>query len=175
MQDEGVLETAVREFRSLKQLAERAIDQIDDAAFFAKDRGGNSIAIMVKHLAGNMHSRWRDFLTSDGEKPDRHRDSEFIITADDTRASLMSNWSTGWQLLFDAIGPLTPDDCGRVVTIRGEPHTVLQAVFRQLTHYSYHVGQIVLLAKHHAGGRWQTLSIAPGDSARFNRRPSPYL
>jgi hypothetical protein len=120
-------------------------------------------------MSGNMRSRWTDFLTSDGEKPDRHRDSEFEAAADDTREALMRRWETGWQLVFEAIEPLG-DDLLRAVTIRSEPHTVIQAINRQLTHYAYHSGQIVFLAKHFASDRWQTLSVARRKSAEFNEK-----
>ena len=176
MPNENVLETLLREFRQMKGLSEKALAQVDDDAYFATfSDGDNSIAIIVKHLAGNMRSRWRDFLTTDGEKPDRDRDTEFIIAPDDTRTSLTSRWQSGWQLLFEALKPLTCDDLNRTVTIWGEPMSVLQAVVRQLTHYSYHVGQLILLAKHHAGDSWQSLSIQRGESARFNENPTPYL
>ena len=148
------------QLRKLKAQAEQAIAQIDDGQFFALlDAGANSVALIVKHVAGNMRSRWTDFLASDGEKPNRNRDSEFEIEAGDTRGAVMARWEEGWRILFDAIGSLQPDDLGRTVTIRGEPHTVVQAINRQLSHYSAHVGQIVLLAKHYAGADWRTLSI----------------
>lgn len=165
------LADAISEFRKYKRMAERALAQVDDGTFFAAlDPESNSIAILVKHMAGNMRSRWRDFLTSDGEKPDRHRDTEFVIEAGDTRESLMVRWEAGWQLLFDALEPLTADDLLRTVQIRREEHTVIQAINRQLTHYPYHVGQIVLLAKHAQSSEWQTLSIPRGQSEQYNAR-----
>lgn len=165
------LEDANNEFRKYKALAERAMAQIDDETFFARiDVEANSVAILVKHMAGNMRSRWRDFLTSDGEKADRHRDQEFIITDDDTRDALMQRWEENWQLLFDALMPLTAADLGRTITIRDEPYSVLVAVNRQLTHYAYHVGQIVLLAKHAKSVEWETLSIARCESEQYNAR-----
>lgn len=171
LQTSDYLEDALNEFRKYKTMAERAMAQIDDETFFARiDAEANSIAVLVKHMAGNMRSRWRDFLTSDGEKADRHRDQEFIITADDTRPALMQRWEENWQLLFDALIPLTADDLGRIVTIRDEPHSVLVATNRQLTHYAYHVGQIVLLAKHARSVEWETLSIARGESEQYNAR-----
>jgi len=164
-----MLADAIGEFRKYKAMAERAMDQVDDETFFRTlDDEANSIAVLVKHMAGNMRSRWRDFLTSDGEKPDRHRDTEFIIEAGETREVLMVRWEAGWQLLFSALEPLSGDDLLRTVLIREEPHTVVEAINRQLTHYSYHVGQIVMLAKHFQGENWQTLSIARGQSEQFN-------
>ena len=159
---------AILSFRNYRNLAEREIGQVSDEEFFQiLDAESNSIAVMVKHLAGNLHSRWRDFLTSDGEKPDRNRDLEFE-QANDTRTLLMEFWHSGWQTLFDNIGPLTEDDFTRTVTIRGEPHTVVEALNRQLTHYAYHVGQIVFLAKHLRSKDWKTLSVPRNRSAEFN-------
>ena len=150
-------------------MAERAIEQVSDEEFFtAIDTEANSIAIVVKHIAGNQRSRWTDFLTTDGEKPDRDRDTEFEIIGD-TRESLMQYWETSWQVLFDNIEPLTVDDFSKTVTIRGEPHTIAEAINRQLTHYSYHIGQIVLLAKHFRSADWKTLSIPKNKSAEFNQ------
>lgn len=160
---------ALSSFRNYKRLAERAIEQVSDEEFFALiDNEANSIAIIVKHIAGNLRSRWTDFLTSDGEKPDRNRDSEFELI-EDTRHSLMDYWNNGWQTLFDAIESLTPDDFAKTITIRGEDHTVIEAINRQLTHYSYHIGQIVLLAKHFKSSDWRTLSVPKNRSAEFNK------
>jgi hypothetical protein len=160
---------ALRSFRSYKKLAERAFEQISDDEFFALiDPEANSIAIIVKHIAGNLHSRWKDFLTTDGEKQSRNRDTEFEIIAD-TRESLVKFWETGWQTLFDNIEPLDASDLSRTVTIRGEPHSVVEAINRQLTHYAYHIGQIVLLAKHFRSTDWKTLSVPKNSSAEFNR------
>ncbi len=160
---------ALRSFRSYKKLAERAFEQISDDEFFALiDPEANSIAIIVKHIAGNLHSRWKDFLTTDGEKQSRNRDTEFEIIAD-TRESLVKFWETGWQTLFDNIEPLDASDLSRTVTIRGEPHSVVEAINRQLTHYAYHIGQIVLLAKHFRSTDWKTLSVPKNSSAQFNR------
>ena len=160
MIDQHYLDESLAQLRKLKAQAERAVEQIDDRAFFALlDPGANSIALIMKHVAGNMQSRWTGFLTTDGEKPNRNRDSEFEQEPADTRAAIMERWQLGWSVLFDAITSLTPADLSRTVTIRNEPHTVVQAVNRQLSHYSAHVGQIVLLAKHFAGAHWQTLSI----------------
>jgi len=171
LQTSDYLEDAINEFHKYKALAERAMVQIDDEAFFALiDPEANSVAILVKHMAGNMRSRWRDFLTTDGEKEDRHRDQEFIIEAGDTRAALMQRWEENWRLLFDALTPLIAADLGRLITIRDEPHSVLVAINRQLTHYAYHIGQIVLLAKHARVADWETLSVARGQSEQFNAR-----
>ena len=160
---------AIRSFRNYKKLAERAVEQVSDEEFFARiDEESNSIAVIVKHIAGNLHSRWRDFLTTDGEKSDRNRDTEFEMIGD-TRESLMRFWEAGWRTLFENVDPLTVDDFARTVTIRGEPHTVVEAINRQLTHYSYHVGQIVFVAKHLKSSDWKTLSVPRNRSAEFNR------
>ena len=158
-------------FHNYKSMADRAMARVDDEAYFAVlDPEANSIAILVKHMAGNAHSRWRDFLTTDGEKPDRNRDSEFELYDEDTRQALQERWEAGWQLLFDAVDPLTPDDLMAAVTIRGQPHTVVQALNRQIAHCAYHVGQIVLLAKHAQSEEWKTLSIPRGQSEQFNQK-----
>ena len=160
---------ALQSFRNYKKLAERAIEQVSDEEFFATiDEEANSIALIVKHIAGNLRSRWTDFLTTDGEKPDRNRDTEFEVI-EDTRESLTKYWEDGWRILFDAIEPLTEEDFSKTVTIRGQPHSIVEAINRQLTHYSYHIGQIVLLAKHFRSSEWKTLSIAKNRSAEFNR------
>jgi len=160
---------AVESFRNCKKLAERAIEQISDEEFFATiDEEANSVAIVVKHIAGNLVSRWTDFLTTDGEKPDRNRDAEFEMT-DDSRKELMEFWERGWKILFDSVEPLTLEDFSRMVTIRGQEHTIVEALNRQLTHYSYHVGQIVLLAKHFKSTSWSSLSIPKNRSAEFNK------
>jgi hypothetical protein len=157
-------------FRYYKKLGERAMQQCpDDALFTSLDAESNSIAIIVKHIAGNMRSRWTDFLTTDGEKPDRNRDSEFE-DAPKTRAALMELWERGWKYVFDALAPLGDEDLVRKVVIRTEPHSVMQAVNRQVAHYCYHVGQIVYLAKHFAGSKWQTLTVPKKKSAEFNAR-----
>jgi len=159
---------AIRSFRNYKKLAERAIDQVSDEEFFATiDEEANSIALLVKHIAGNLRSRWTDFLTTDGEKPNRDRDTEFELI-NDTRESLMKFWEDGWQTLFNAIEPLTPEDFSKTITIRGEAHTVVEAINRQLTHYAYHIGQIVLLAKHFRSNEWKTLSVPKNRSTEFN-------
>jgi uncharacterized protein DUF1572 len=162
------LEDVLLQFRKYKTLAEQAASQVSDAQFVQTlDPEANSIALVMKHLAGNMRSRWRDFLTSDGEKPDRDRDREFVLEPGETRARVMAQWEEGWRLLFAAIEPLRPADLERTVPIRGEPHTVLQAINRQLTHYVYHIGQIVFIAKHLAGERWKTLSVPRGMSRDY--------
>lgn len=163
------LEDSLSLFRYYKTLAERAMEQVSDQDLFTTlDKEANSIAVIVKHMAGNMRSRWTDFLTTDGEKPSRDRDREFIDPPE-TRAALMDAWESGWALLFGAIEPLTDADLTRTVTIRGEAHSVMQAINRQLAHYTHHVGQIVLLAKHFASGHWQPLSVPRNQSAAFNR------
>jgi hypothetical protein len=161
------LDDCLFQLRKLKVQADTAISQVDDAQFFALlDADANSIALIVKHMAGNMRSRWTDFLTTDGEKPDRRRDGEFEREAGDTRQSIIARWDAGWELLFTTIMSLAPGDLGRTVAIRGEPHTVVQAINRQMSHYSAHVGQIVLLAKHFAGPKWKTLSIPKNTKRR---------
>jgi Protein of unknown function (DUF1572) len=156
--------------RYYKKLAERAMDQVpDDALFSALDAESNSIAIIVKHLAGNMRSRWMDFLTSDGEKADRHRDSEFELPPK-SREELLALWNQGWDWVFPALEPLTESDLTRTVTIRKEPYSVLQAINRQVAHYAYHVGQIVFLAKHFAGDNWHALTIPRGKSVEFTAK-----
>jgi hypothetical protein len=165
------LSDAIARLRESKSLAERAIAQVGDDDFFrALDPESNSIALVVKHMAGNMRSRWTDFLTSDGEKPDRHRDTEFESYDEDTREALMRRWDDGWALVFAAVEPLAEADLLRTVTIRSEPHTVMQAIDRQLTHYAYHAGQIVFLAKYFVSSEWKTLSVARGRSEEFNAK-----
>ena len=163
------LEDSISSFRAYKKLAERAFEQVSDEEFFrALDEESNSIAVIMKHISGNMLSRWTDFLTTDGEKPDRNRDMEFVITPETTREDLMKQWERGWSCLFRALEPLQPEDLMRKVYIRGKEHTVLQAINRQLTHYPQHIGQIVFLAKHFRSSEWQTLSIPRNKSAEFN-------
>jgi hypothetical protein len=157
-------------FRQYKRLGERAMTQCpDEELFVTLDAESNSIAIIVKHMAGNMRSRWSDFLTSDGEKPDRNRDSEFEA-APKTLAELMEMWEGGWKYVFDAVEPLTDADLTKTVTIRSSPHSVMQAINRQVAHYAHHVGQIVFLAKHFtmkAGKKWESLSVPRGQSKQF--------
>jgi hypothetical protein len=163
------LDEARRSLRGHKRLAEGAFAQLSDDEFFrTPDPESNSVAIIVKHMAGNMRSRFTDFLTTDGEKPDRNRDSEFEMTPQATREEMMQAWEDGWKLVFDAIGSLTPADLGRTVYIRGEAHSVLQAINRQVAHYAYHVGQILFLGKHWKGAAWKSLSIPRGQSRQFN-------
>jgi hypothetical protein len=158
-------------FRYYKKLGDRAMTQCpDEALFICLDAESNSIAIIVKHLSGNMRSRWLDFLTTDGEKPDRHRDTEFE-TPPVTRAQLIKMWERGWKYVFDALEPLTEADLTRTVTIRTEPHSVMQAINRQIAHYAHHVGQILFLAKHLTftkTGKWDSLSVPRGKSAEIN-------
>jgi hypothetical protein len=162
------LEEARRQFRGHKRMAERAMEQLRDEDFFVTlDPESNSVAILVKHLAGNMRSRSTNFLTTDGEKPDRFRDQEFELNAATTRADLMRWWEQGWSFVFAAIESLKPEDVMRTVTIRGESHTVLQALNRQIAHYAQHTGQIVFLAKHLRSNEWKTLSIPRGKSEEF--------
>lgn len=150
---------SVRVFQYYKNLADRAMAQVSDQTLtIALDAESNSIALIVKHMAGNMRSRWTDFLTTDGEKPDRHRDTEFEAAAA-TRAELSAQWEAGWKCMFDALAALSEGDLQRTVMIRQQPHSVMQAINRQLTHYAYHVGQIVFLAKHFAAGEWTTLTM----------------
>ena len=159
-------------FRYYKKLAERAIEQCPDAALAVTlDGDSNSIATIVKHMCGNMRSRWTDFLTTDGEKPDRHRDTEFE-TPPQTRAELLAMWEQGWKYVFDALEPLTDADASRTVVIRSEAHSVLQAINRQMAHYSYHIGQMTYLAKHFAAesGKWTSLTIPRNRSSDFNSR-----
>ena len=157
-----------RQLRGHKHMAESAIAQLDDADLFTLiDSESNSVAILVKHIAGNARSRFTDFLTSDGEKPDRFRDREFEVSATTTREEVMRWWEEGWACVFSAIDSLKPDDLTRTVTIRQEPHTVLQALNRALAHYAQHIGQIVFLAKHLRSGQWTTLSIPRGKSEEY--------
>jgi len=154
------LQDVIENFEKYKDLSDRAMAQVDDEQFFAAlDAESNSIAVIVKHLAGNLRSRWTDFLTTDGEKPDRNRDGEFEIDDSASRAVLLRAWENGWQCAFRALKALTPEDLTKTVYIRGEAHSVVKAIDRQVTHAAYHAGQIVFLAKHFAGGSWQTLSM----------------
>jgi hypothetical protein len=163
------LDEAHRQMRGHKRLAEGAMAQLkDNELFITLDPEANSIAVIVKHMAGNMRSRFTDFLTTDGEKPDRHRDQEFELNpATTTRADLTKWWEDGWARVFAALETLKPEDVMRKVTIRGEPHTVMQAVNRQIAHYAQHTGQIVFMAKHIRSGKWKTLSIPRGKSEQF--------
>ena len=162
------LEEARRQFRGHKRLAEGAMSQLrDEDFFFTLGPESNSVAILVKHLAGNMRSRFTDFLTSDGEKPDRFRDREFEINPATTRAEVMRWWEEGWTVVLATVESLKPEDVMRTVTVRGEPHTVMQAINRQVAHYAQHTGQIVFLAKHLRSGEWKTLSVPRGKSEEY--------
>lgn len=160
-------------FHYYKKLGERAMEQCpDEALFVTLDAESNSIAIIVKHMAGNMRSRWLNFLTTDGEKPDRNRDTEFE-TPPATRAGVIEMWERGWKYVFDALEPLTEADMTRTVTIRTEPHSVMQAINRQIAHYAHHVGQILFLAKHltfSKTGKWESLSVPRGKSTDLNAK-----
>ena len=163
------LDEVRRSLRGHKRMAEGAIAQLSDEELFRSlDPESNSVAVILQHIAGSMRSRFTDLLTSDGEKPDRHRDREFEITSRTTRAQLLDRWEQSWKIAFDAIASLKPEDLLRGVTVRGEPHSVLQAIHRQVAHYAQHCGQIVFLAKHLAGSRWKTISIPRGKSEEFN-------
>lgn len=168
---EHLLSESRRVARQYRELAERALAQVDDPGFFAElDDDANSLAVVVKHMGGNLRSRWREFLTTDGEKPDRKRDGEFVVGAEDSRERLMALWQEGWGHFLGTLDALTPADVGRTVTIRSEPHTVFEAVQRALAHAAYHAGQIVQLARHYRRGPWQSLSIPRGASAEFELR-----
>jgi hypothetical protein len=163
------LDEVRRSYRGYKRLADGGLAQLSDHDFFqTPDTESNSAAQIVKHVAGNLRSRWKDFLTTDGEKPDRHRDQEFVITPADTRPDLMRRWEESFQLVLDTVASLTPADFTRMVTIRGEPHTILQAITRSLMHTAYHVGQILYVGKHLRGVEWTVLSIPKGKSEEFN-------
>ena len=164
------LEDSLSLLRYYKSLAEGAIEQVtDEELLMVLDPEMNSIALTIKHMAGNMRSRWTDFLTSDGEKPDRNRDSEFVEPPS-ARGELMKKWEDGWQCVFEALEPLSDTDLSRTVTIRGEPHSVMQTINRQIAHYAYHCGQIVLLAKHFRQNEWRSLTVPRGRSTEFNQR-----
>jgi uncharacterized damage-inducible protein DinB len=156
-------------FEANKRLADRAVEQVaDDTLHAALDANTNSIAVIMKHVAGNLKSRWTDFLTSDGEKPQRNRDDEFVDRFG-SRAEVLETWERGWACLFAALRSLTSTDLERTVTIRGEPHSVPRALASSLGHTCYHIGQIVQLARFHAQGNWKTLTIPKGESEQFNK------
>lgn len=164
-----VLQTVLGDFHKYKTMAEQAFAQLADDNFYRQTGAEqNSIAVIIQHLTGNMRSRWTDFLTTDGEKPERHRDQEFI-EQNLSREELLRRWEAGWVCLFAALTPLTGADLLRTVYIRREPHTVFQAINRQTCHYAYHIGQIVQLAEQFSGDTWQTLSVAKGKTEEFNR------
>jgi hypothetical protein len=169
MADHYLKDVAV-ELRKLKTLADKAIAQVEDGDLTAVlDPESNSIAILMQHLGGNLRSRFTDFLTADGEKPDRHRDAEFEAAPGTTRADLLARWELGWNRLFETVDGLLASDLGKTVTIRSEPHSVPQAIQRALIHCAYHVGQIVLLAKHARQAEWKNLSVPKGGSARHEQ------
>lgn len=173
MQNTGLIfhEATIGRYKLCKEMAEKALSQVSDEQFFDEIHAdGNSLAIIVKHIAGNMLSRWTDFLTSDGEKPGRERDNEFMIKEQDSRSELMTYWESAWAVCLDAIESLTEEQLEAEVFIRKERHSVPDALLRQLAHYSYHIGQIVFLSRWHAGEKWQTLSIPRGGSDEYNRR-----
>ena len=158
-----------RSFRGYKRMADAALAQLSDQDFFElPDPESNCAAQIVKHMAGNLRSRWTDFLTSDGEKPDRNRDQEFVLTPADTRPDLMRRWEESFKIIFDNIAALKPEDFVQIVPIRGEPHTILQAINRSLMHTAYHIGQLLYVGKHLRGAEWTMLSIPKGKSAEFN-------
>ena len=163
------LADALSSFRGHRKLADKALAQLKDEDYFVTlDEESNSIAVIMKHIAGNMISRWTDFLTSDGEKPDRQRDLEFVIDSQATKGDLLAYWERGWACLFNALEALQPEDFAKTVTIRGQPHTIVQAINRQLTHYAYHIGQLVFLAKHIRSVEWKSLSVPRNRSADFD-------
>jgi hypothetical protein len=166
----ALIDAALIAFRSNKGWADKAVAQLStDQLHVALDSNTNCIAVIMKHVAGNLLSRWTDFLTTDGEKPWRNRDDEFVDTFTG-RDELLAYWESGWQRLFDTLACLTPDDLGRTVLIRGEPHSVPLAIQRSLAHCGYHVGQIILIARILAGDNWTTITIPRGASTRFNQR-----
>lgn len=173
---EAFIPIAIREFQKLQKLAENAVKQISPTQFFhAESETDNSIATIYKHVSGNMISRWTHFKTTDGEKPDRNRDLEFTLLETDTYESLTGNWDKAWKVLFETLRSLGTEDLMLSVQIRGESLSILQAISRQMTHYAYHTGQIVYLAKHLSGSNWNSLSIPVGKSSEFNQAPSKYI
>jgi hypothetical protein len=170
MSTSPILDTAVDELQKIKKLADKSIAQLSDEQLWSKlDPDANSVAVLMRHMAGNMRSRWTDFRTSDGEKPDRHRDREFEEPPM-TRDELLAEWEDGWRRVFEALAPLSDADLQETVYIRLEPHSIYKAISRQVAHYAGHAYQILLLAKHWKGADWQTLSIPRGQSEEFNRR-----
>ena len=166
---EHYLQDSISSLRAYKKLADKAIEQLrDNELFVTLDDEGNSVAIIMKHMAGNMFSRWTDFLTSDGEKPNRNRDMEFVIEPNTSKQDLIDYWERGWQCVFAALEALGADDLLNSVMIRGQEHTVVQAINRQLMHYANHIGQIIFLAKHLRAADWKSLSVPRNRSAEFN-------
>lgn len=170
MADSPILSVAIDELQKIKKLADKSIEQLSDEQLHTTiDPEANSVAVLMRHMAGNMRSRWVNFLTADGEKPDRMRDREFEDPRQ-TRADLLAEWEHGWRCVFEALSPLSDADLQRIVMIRSEPHTIYKAISRQVAHYAGHAYQILLLAKHLQGANWKTLSIPRGQSEEFNRR-----
>src|SRR5262245_1883052 len=168
MNDQAFLDDAKLQLKKVKSMGERALEQAGERRLFLKpDPESNNLAILMKHVSGNLRSRWTRFLESDGEKPDRNRDSEFEIDATDTPARLRERWDEDWRILFETLDSLHPGDLERTVTIRREPHSVLQAINRQISHCSLHVGQMIYLAKHLVGPEWKSMSIPRGQSKQF--------
>lgn len=166
-----LIEEIENRYRSHKTLAEAALAQVPDEDLFRTlDRETNSLAVLIQHMGGNLRSRFTDFLTTDGEKPDRHRDAEFEVAEGTTREQLMARWEEGWGCLLSTLASLSPDDLSQTVTIRHEPHTVVEALMRSLCHQAYHVGQIVMLAKHYVSETWRPLTVPRGQTEEFNRR-----
>ena len=162
------LSDAIHQFHSLKALADGAMAQVNDQDLFTTlDEEANSIAVLLKHMAGSMQTRWAGFPATAEDTQGRDRDSEFMVTKEDTKAGLIERWEAGWRYLFAALEPLTPEDLVKTLQIRGKPFSVLEAINRQLTHYAYHVGQVVFLAKHFRSDAWQSLSIPRGKSDEF--------
>jgi hypothetical protein len=165
------LKDSIASLRAYKKQADKAIAQLKDEEFLVVlDEEANSVAVIMKHMAGNMFSRWTDLLTTDGEKPNRNRDMEFVVESTTTKDQVIDYWEKGWQCVFNALEPLKAEDLERKVMIRGEEHTVMQAINRQLMHYANHIGQIVFLAKHFRSSEWQSLSIPRNRSAEFTNR-----
>ena len=173
---QAYLEDMTFSFRKQKEMTEQAISQLDDEEFFRRPgEHSNGVAAIVKHLAGNLRSRWADFLTGDGDKPWRDRDAEFVVGPQDTREGLLAAWREGWDTLFGTLASLSEGDLLKRVTIRGEEHTVLQALGRGLTHAAYHAGQILYVARLVRKGEWRWVTIAPGQSRQFKAEKRPYL
>ncbi len=170
MPAETWIHASIETIDSYRRMVDGAVQQLTDEEFFGrKVEGINSVAVILRHLGGNLLSRWTDFLTTDGEKPDRNRDMEFVIEPKTGKEDVLAYWEKGWQRVFDTLESLSGADLGKKVTIRGEEHTVIQAINRQLMHYSYHIGQIVFLAKHFRSSEWKSLSIPRNKSLAFNQ------
>lgn len=166
---DSTLKNTISVFEYYKSLGEKALAQINDESLFRMpDEKSNSISVIVKHLHGNMLSRWTDFLTTDGEKEWRDRDSEFEETIE-TRDEVMKQWNEGWACVFNALNTMQPEDFDKTVYIRNMGQTVLEAIMRRMAHYAYHIGQIVYLARLFNEGDWKTLTIPKGGSAAYNK------